>query len=190
MKLEQERLQELARQVHDNAMKHGWHEEKLPADHYLSLVMTEVAEAEAADRKGYHANTTMFDGLYGQPKPEHMKDIIWKNSFELCIKDTVEDEFADVVIRLLDMAHEIHGDKMVWLGDYPCGTAYRAELSFPRNAWHFVKDTLDWGMMNITDSVAFMYDWAEHLGVDLDRHVEMKMRYNTMRPYKHGGKKY
>ena len=36
-----------------------------------------------------------------------------------------------------------------------------------------------------------MYAWAESLGIDnLDDHIRWKMKFNELRPYKHGGKKY
>ena len=44
--------------------------------------------------------------------------------------------------------------------------------------------------MSISDCVSYMFDWAQHLGSDLGQHIEWKMKYNKLRPYKHGGKKY
>ena len=42
----------------------------------------------------------------------------------------------------------------------------------------------------ISGSVSYIFDWADHMKIDLWKHIELKMRYNEMRPYKHGGKKY
>jgi hypothetical protein len=94
------------------------------------------------------------------------------------------------VIRVLDMAQEVHGDRMRWLGYYPCGQVYHEDKSFIENAWHFIRSVLNWGTMHISDSVSFMFDWAQDLGIDLWQHIEWKMKYNELRPYKHGGKKY
>lgn len=30
----------------------------------------------------------------------------------------------------------------------------------------------------------------DYFGIDLDTHIKWKMKYNELRPYKHGGKKY
>ena len=46
------------------------------------------------------------------------------------------------------------------------------------------------GMSEITLFVQFMYAWAESLEIDLDWHIDAKMRYNAMREYRHGNKKY
>jgi len=40
-----EKLDRWAKEIHDNATAHGWHEEKHSPEHWLSLVMCEVAEA-------------------------------------------------------------------------------------------------------------------------------------------------
>ena len=106
------------------------------------------------------------------------------------IKGSIEEEFADIVIRIFDMAQGIHGDKMVWKCYYPYGDRFMQDKSFVENAWHFTKETLNWGTMNITDSVFYIFDWADFLGIDLLTHIEWKMKYNELREYKHGGKKY
>ena len=54
----------------------------------------------------------------------------WNENFRELIKDSLEDELADAVIRIADM----------------CG----------------------------------------YLGIDLEKHIELKMKYNATREYKHG----
>jgi hypothetical protein len=143
--------------------------------------MTEMAEAIEADRNGRRFKMT-------SAPPEHPQ---WfQGWYQEWVKGTIEEEFADVVIRVLDMAQEVHGDKMRWLGYYPWGQTYHEKDSFIENAWYFIREVLNWGTMNISDCVSFMFDWAQDLGIDLWLHIEWKMKYNELRPYKHGGKKY
>jgi hypothetical protein len=84
--------------AYENAVKHGFHEEKYPAYHYMMLIVTEIAEAVNADRKGKYANRTMFEKNFDTPQinPESH----WIFCYEVFIKDTVEDEFADAAIRI------------------------------------------------------------------------------------------
>lgn len=42
----------------------------------------------------------------------------------------------------------------------------------------------------LADVVIRVVDLAEYKGIDLQGHIEAKMRYNSLREYKHGGKKY
>lgn len=190
MKKEEKDLQALAEKVYDIAKAHGWHEKKMSSEHWLCLVMTEVAEAVEADRKSKRAQMKMFEANINTPQPEMRKMEHWKFCFETFVKNSVEDEFADIVIRLLDMANELYGEKMRWRGYNQSGAGLAADKTFSETAWYFVHEVLGSGMMNITDSIHFMYDWAGFLCIDLDRHIELKMRYNEMRSYKHGGKKY
>lgn len=175
-----EKLDRWAKKIHDNATAHGWHEEKHSPEHLLSLVMCEVAEAIEADRNGKTSDDRTFKNVIS-----HGWDNNWYDEF---IKGSISEEFADIVIRLLDMAYELYGaDNLFMFGQH---SLFRNNKSFVEHAWYFVQDVLSFGMMNISSSVHYIYDWAEQLGIDLDQHIKWKMKYNEIRPYKHGGKKY
>jgi len=186
--LDPERLAKLQQRIWDVATAHGWHEQPIPTAQYCGLIMTEMAEAIEADRNGRRSEDAEFKRAltFGAVN----KDSYFKACYKDYIKGSIEEEFADVVIRVLDMAQEVHGDKMRWLGYYPYGQVYQENKSFIENAWYFIREVLNWGTMNISDSVSFMFDWAQDLGIDLWQHIEWKMKYNELRPYKHGGKKY
>lgn len=182
-----DKLSRWAKEIHDNATAHGWHEEKHSPEHYLGLIMTEVAEAVEADRKCRCVRMPIMDG-YSQEQLND--DAGFKFFYEEEVKGNVPEEFADIVIRLLDMAYEIHGENVEYIPDRFIGTHFHKNSPFIVNAWNFVRYVLDYGCIEINDSIRFIYDWAEHLGIDLDQHIEWKMRYNAHRDYKHGGKKY
>ena len=186
--LKPQRLTELQKRIYDIAKAHGWHEQPKSPEHWCGLIMTEMAEAVEADRNGRRSEDAEFKRALTFEAIN--KDSYFKACYKDYIKGSIEEEFADVIIRLLDMAEEIHGDKMCWEGYYPYSTVFNDKISFLDNAWIFVKEVLNWGTMNISDSVSFMFDWAQDLGIDIWQHIEWKMKYNELRPYKHGGKKY
>ena len=185
--LDPERLAELQQRIWEIATAHGWHEQPIPTAQYCGLIMTEMAEAIEADRNGRRADMESFNERMSNLDGS---DECFKEMYKRYVKGSIEEEFADVVIRVLDMAQEVHGDRMRWLGYYPWGQVYHEDKSFIENAWYFIREVLNWGTMNISDSVSFMFDWAQDLGIDLWQHIEWKMKYNELRPYKHGGKKY
>lgn len=91
-----EELNALKERAYKTAVAHGFHEEEKLDAYWLGLVMSEAGEAINADRKGRHADAVLFnDDLAKMP---------FKDSFEAHIKDSVEDEIADIIIRLLDFA--------------------------------------------------------------------------------------
>ena len=178
-----EELLEIQKEVHKIATKHGWHEEKYTVGHWLGLVMSEVGEMINADRKNIHAKRFMFEKLTGD---EFKMD--FTAAFDTFIKDSVADEMADVIIRLFDVANEIHGDSMHWFGMR--SSAYISGIDFPDKALYFVQNILNGSEVGLSDSVKFMFQWAADLEIDIDWHIKMKMKYNDLRPYKHGGKRY
>lgn len=176
-----DKLNQWAKEIHDNATAHGWHEEKHSPEHWLSLVMCEVAEAIEADRKGL---------LYSKTIVCYATDSSFCDWYNQNVKGFGEEEFADIVIRLLDMAYELHGDNFQW-ETYTCQIdGPRRFYSFTKNALSLVVNFLGSDIRDICSSIEYVYCWAEILGIDLDQHIEWKMRYNKARPYKHGGKKY
>lgn len=48
---------------------------------------------------------------------------------------------------------------------------------------HWVKDTFE---DELTDAVIRICDMCGYLNIDLEKHIELKMRYNETREYKHG----
>ena len=177
--------------AYENAVKHGFHEEKYPDYHYIMLIVTQIAEAVNADRKGKYANRTMFENNFYRSitDPEGH----WIYCYETFIKDTVEDELADAAIRIFDYVglKESHIDDSLFMeeeyldlskdlkGHSFTEIMFCIILSFGR------KETA-----NADSILYYLFAISYHLGIDLLWYIEQKMKYNEMRPYKHGGKKY
>ena len=52
MVIEGKQVKEWVERAYNNAVKHGWHEEKKPTAHWVMMISTEVTEAVQADRNG------------------------------------------------------------------------------------------------------------------------------------------
>ena len=166
----------LAEEAHENAVKHGFWETKVSNEHCLMLVITEIAEMVEAHRVSRKANTAAYNEMLNK-----------QIGFEHFIKNTMEDEMADIVIRLADLAGALGVDftKM-----QPC-RYYRAfsKFSFTENAFALCKG-LSKDAIGIEKRIQFGLDfitkWAQELNIELAFFVAQKMRYNKMRPYRHG----
>lgn len=181
----------LAAEIHANAVQHGFWENYSSPEHYLCLVACELAELVEANRQERKADKTAFVERVNEiPSPHEAATFEQRYAywFEACIKDTMEDELADAVIRLLDLA----AAKGITI-DELC-PKYNCIGSF---------DTLTedvWVIMGIvTESPASLHvvihkaltslqDLADQWEIDLWWHVLAKMEYNAHRPYKHGKK--
>ena len=96
----------LAADVYGNASTHGFHDEERNLPHWLCLVICELSEAVEADRKHSRAKLDAFSRAMKEPVCPHEgynPEQIFDYWFRTYVKDTVEDELADTVIRLLDL---------------------------------------------------------------------------------------
>lgn len=173
-------LNELKDRAYKIAKAHGWHDKELSDETYLMLIITEIAEAVQADRDNRHADIEAFK--------KYEDRIDFKENFERQVKNTVEDELADVVIRSLDLAG---------LRDIKLSTPMkvRGNILFPFAEYAFnTCHVLTYNNVPLADKIENVIDrilfYCESKGIDLWWYVEQKMRYNELRPYKHGGKAY
>ena len=90
-------LNQLAKEIHDNAVAHGFYEDIKNTGEMLCLIHAEVSEALEADRKNKYCEVNPI-GVLGW-----VDDIEFKDSFNRNIKGTFEEEMADILIRVLDM---------------------------------------------------------------------------------------
>jgi len=108
-----------------NKEKGFWDEERTNIE-CLALAAGECHEAIEADRKGRYTDND------NKAIVDHALNITFKGTFKQMVKDTMEDEVADAIIRLLDF----------------CGARR----------------------------------------IDIDWHINNKLRYNATREHKHGKK--
>ena len=177
------------------AVAHGWHEEKKSNRHWLCLVISELMEAVEADRKGKHAKVAMFKEWQGNSVPltEETRKRRFMEDFEAFIKGTVEEELADSCIRLLDLAG-LRGIDLsaIQQVEYPFG----ANETFTEFCFGLCKQITSFtpgriGMgVNIHIVLMEIFSYCRAMGIDLLWFIEQKMKYNELRPYKHGDKSY
>lgn len=195
-----ERIDEFIERAYKTACEHGFHDEKTSFCHQMMLVVGEVGECVEADRKGKDGGLTSFKKEMDFCSSVGM-GFDFNGRFEMQIKDTMEDEMADICIRLFDMCGCFGIKPYVppfedWAGMQVEWDKLFCGMTLTEQAYHLVQLL---GMYDEGDDGAkieglfgsilgFIHHWAVFLGVDLATHIDLKMKYNEGRAYKHGKK--
>ena len=186
-------LNELRDKAYQCAVSHGWHEKDLSDEHFICLVISELMEAVEADRKGMHADRVNFEYYLKQKR----NDGEYMYGYQKGIKDTVEDELADACIRLLDLA----GLRKADLGEtnedeLRCSEGF-FDWTFTESIFSIVCDITNLVFFDkypfdayLRASIRLIMGFAVKRNIDIFWHIEQKMKYNELRPYKHGSRTY
>ena len=178
------------------ACAHGFHNTELSNGHLLMLVITELSEAVEADRKGkYFKGISTFEREFNRYSALVDENKRFECAFEKYVKDTVSDEMADAVIRLLDLAglrgislEFANGDIDDCIEDM--AEAYKDE-TFTESIYSISTLPVRYdGIFDfptaVNDMILSIFGLAKHLDIDLLWHIEHKMKYNELRENKHG----
>ena len=171
---------ELAKKAHANAVAKGFYDLTPSVRGCRMLAICELAEAVEADRKGRRAVVS--------EEIDDYVDEAFVTDFNARIKDTVEDELADFVIRCLDY--------IGWRSK-ACNWE-EIEISFdslPQEEWRAVEGFTEMAyyateriFASVPYALELVLSYCKFAGIDIMRHVELKMRYNELRPRLHGKK--
>ena len=178
-------LLSLAKKAYGIAYEHGFHDTRHSNMHWLMLCVSEIGEMVDADRRGRRANLSNVRTC----------DPAFYSSFERYVKNTFEDEMADVFIRILDFASAINVEDMLGndVGILDMGDEFKSLFGDYTNAERCFfltkmlcgidENTSDNEVANILSySLSFILEYARFLRIDLRKHISLKMRYNALRP--------
>lgn len=184
-----ERLERWISYSYSCACNHGFHDTELSKKHFLMLVLSELGEVVEADRKGLHPK------LQGDDLENTLRFNDYASTFEVFVKDSVEDELADVCIRLFDYCgafgvelSDVHFDEELCAS----WSELFGEQSLCENCYELCNLVCDIDDGDEGDSICcvlgFIFCMCVNMGIDLELHIELKMRYNSLRSRMHGKK--
>lgn len=197
-------LNELRDRAYKNACEHGFHEQEYSDDHYLMLVICELAEAVEADRGNNWNRRAKVDWFKKKMEtslicqgldPTISKERGYEVAYNETIKGSIEEELADAVIRLLDFAGLRGINLELANGDIDDCIENMAEAckdeTFTESIYSISTLPVRYdGIFDlptaVNDMILSIFRLAKHLNIDLLWHIEMKMKYNELREYKHG----
>ena len=187
-------LNHYAKKCHARAVAKGFWDEQHSVGHYLMLVISELSEAVEADRIGKWAklDPNTIDTLH------RIDGAIYVQEFLRLVKDTVEDEIADAVIRLLDLLGWMLKDRALSETEVATDLGVSAfyisgEMTLADALWPILQEACclcskyahRYAILYSIKSLELLCD---RLGIDLMTHIELKLKYNETRPALHGKK--
>lgn len=206
-------INKLAKEVHENAVAHGWWDDKREAPEIIALIHSEWSEALEEARAGRPlayiiANTDVYrdpeelvvprnaEGKYITPwgteyhgKPEGVAVEL----IDGCIR--ILDLFGELNINALDdktdKPFEIEGlydEEVACEANYPLSHTVAYLHGFTSDA---LKSDSATGPINpgvLTSALALALSWVKKQGLDPLTILLEKHEYNKTRPYKHGKK--
>lgn len=191
--IDNNKIAELAKSIHETAVKHGWHEQQHSPEHWKMMIITEISELIEANRKSQRADVTKF--LEESVEETIPQSDDYRNCYKKYIDGSMESEMADVCIRIMDMAEELKISLQSI--DYDIAEADCNEMlnqnksEFTRICFYLIsflyKDNPE---INLSYIFCFMFALAKRLDIDLQWHIREKNKYNQLRPFKHGNKLY
>jgi NTP pyrophosphatase (non-canonical NTP hydrolase) len=186
-------LNALRDRAYKTACEHGFHDQELSNEHCLCLVISELMEAVEADRKGKRANVDWYNKKIANSRicqgldPDIPKERGYEVAYNETIKGSIEEELADAVIRLLDLA----GLRNLNLNRFALVNVVSKKKTFTENIYSIVKDITNYKytleeLVNYAITQVFVL--SDILDIDLLWHIEQKMKYNELREKMHGKK--
>ncbi|QUB43837.1 hypothetical protein [Porphyromonas sp. oral taxon 275] len=164
----------LAEKAHRNAVANGFYAQTPSDEHLRMLAICELAEAIEADRKGRRAVADEWIDNCSD-------NLAFHAGFNHHIKDTVEDELADFIIRCLEyVGWRIEKKEWSTKFDVPF------EL-YQKDVWD-TKDKLtnmaylatDCMFAYVPDAMECVLSYCQFAGIDIMRYVDIKMRYSKI----------
>lgn len=164
---------EKAKEVHQNAKDHGWHDGNTEHDTVMALVVDECCEALTALRAG--------------TEKEPCDKNIGLNQ--------LEEEVADIYLRILDYIGYMKYTSMLRYE----APEIRRRIQFllkGKSDGAMIGQLIKSIVINFQAGTCYDYllamveEYAKIKKIDLENAVTVKHEYNKTRPFKHGGKKF
>lgn len=169
-------LNEFAKQVHENAVAHGWWDNERPINEIIALIHSEWSEALEEYRAGRDLIWYAEDG-----KPEGIAVELIDGVIR--ILDYLVHENVPVIGATMEMRNIKPDDKIDW-PDMTVTSLIAILHFYTSYAWLLRKD--DCFYSTLYKCILIVFVWFKKHDLDVEEIALKKHEYNKTRPYKHG----
>lgn len=171
-------LNKFAKEVHENAVKHGWWDAERSFGEVIALIHSELSEALEEYRNGHKPTETYYSNG-GKPEgiPSELADVVIR-VLDWCGHEKIEIDETFIAFNL-EILKRLNGDG-------------KPTLTFAEGISAIHTGVSNWYQNRENDFetsvVSGVYSIACDYKIDLESSLLEKHEYNKTRPYKHGGK--
>ena len=194
-------------ETHSIQVEAGWYKTHRTDSLLIFLIRSEVFEMFEAWRKDKVSQTPSIVGNGADVVDGEKEDTIshlsmlldmedevkFKRLFENFIKDTLQDELADIYIRIMDfigykkMTFDVEND--IKRGINVCATPFTVIAQLDSILYCMNNDVEKEYKGYLLNCCRIIQNFCQVNLYDLELHVNLKLKYNKLRGRKHGGKK-
>lgn len=194
--MEIETIKKLAKEALEDSINHGYEDHRKPVSRICTKAICEVAEAVSAYRDNRMASIRGFirSNQINDKQPEHPSyDDNFVTNYRTRVKDTVQDEMTDVVIYMLVLIASFDEkqykiDSGTDIVRFPQSNDFIYSAGNLITIINFIPASPD-PIASAIRVIAFIESWMHVVtGDDLEWMLRYKMRFNKLRPYRHGRK--
>lgn len=184
-------LNELAKEIHENAVAHGWWDQPYTFGEIISLCHSELSEA-LEEYRASRGNVWFKCNLTQQPCRSKMDECKDRDNKP----EGIAVELCDCVLRILDWAGKENIDMdypMIVFEEFPTDIPdkfgdFISECNLCLSTAYKYKDSICYAAVNLAEVIDMIFTWAKREGLDIFSILRLKMDYNKGRSYRHGNK--
>lgn len=178
-------------EIHSLNKEKGFWDNERSDEELISLIVGEVSEALEALRENKRAKMTNFID-------ESQNSLVsFLTAFKREIKDSFEDELADICIRICDYIGFLHS---VYLTEerhnqflkeaikkkYEVDKIVNENFKFIHSLIKIIISSTRYNYAGLYIALRFIHEYCELNNIDYQWHIKNKLKFNQNRPKKHG----
>lgn len=187
-------IQKLIKENYEIAKSKGFYPDDSKIEDHLMGIVSELGEAYEAHRGGKFAMCSCFNEKNLDYLITHKyKEKQYVSHYKTFLSGTVEDELADVFIRLFNLCGFLNFPhikinwkrKTIWLNSVKTTNVL---LQVNKNILDINFSPIKSTLANIFQCILDLKGYCDLKNIPIEKHIKAKMEYNKTREYLHGKK--